>query len=277
QDTVTLTATVTAVKPMPKGKRDGDASFAPGDLNVEVNGGSVTFTIMNSDGMPVRTVMSDAVAGGEAVAQVSLDGLPVGKYTIKTAYTPGADAKDLTPSKPSTSTLIVRQSATKIQLASSRNPSSNGQTTTFTATVVPEAGGKPTGLVNFYLDGGAIPIGSAPVRVVDGNAVAAFTTQVFHEGTHDVTAEYQGDEGFASSRSDAPFVQKVTPAALINVVPNDLRFAAQGVRTTSPSLAIKLSNIGEADLRVVVGIAGPNAAAFTEPTSCPHTLGSTKP
>jgi autotransporter-associated beta strand protein len=277
QDSVTLTATVTAVRPMPKGKRDGDTSFAPGDLSVEVNGGSVSFTVVNSDGMPVRTVMSDAVAAGEAVAEISLDGLPVGKYTIRTAYTPGADAKDLTPSKPSMSTLVVRQSATKVELASSRNPSANGQTTTFTATVVPEAGGKPGGLVSFYLDGGAIPIGTAPVRLVDGKAVATFTTQVFHEGTHGVTAEYQGDEGFASSRSETPFTQKVSPAALINVVPSDLRFAVQRVSTTSASLAIRLSNIGDADLPVMVGIAGPNAADFTETTSCPATLGYIAP
>ena len=50
-------------------------------------------------------------------------------------------------------------SATIIALVSSSNPSSSGQNVTFTATVTPEAGGKPTGLVNFYIDG-TIPIGT---------------------------------------------------------------------------------------------------------------------
>jgi hypothetical protein len=120
-------------------------------------------------------------------------------------------------------------------------------------------------------------VGSSPLGVVAGETVATFTTLVFHEGTHEVSAAYVGDPGFLASRSEAPFPQQVTPAAVINLQPADLMFGDQRVTTTSSGRVVHLSNIGDADLPVAIAIAGPQAGDFTQTHTCPASLGYVTP
>src|SRR6185437_12465857 len=83
--------------------------------------------------------------------------------------------------------------ATTTTVVSSPNPSTVGQTVTFTATV---NGNNPTGTVQFR-DGG-IDLG-APVAMSGG--VATLTTSSFAAGTHPITAAYSGDAGNLASTS----------------------------------------------------------------------------
>jgi hypothetical protein len=83
---------------------------------------------------------------------------------------------------------------TSAKLTSSLNPSSPGQTVTFTATVSPATA---TGTVQF-LDGATV-IGTATLS----SGSASFATSALSSGTHSITAAYSGDAIDASSTSSA--------------------------------------------------------------------------
>jgi hypothetical protein len=75
----------------------------------------------------------------------------------------------------------------------SHNPSTFGQSVTFTARVLPAPDG---GTVTFY--DGSIPLGSDHVR---DSGQATFSTSSLLIGTHYITAKYSGDPNFSSSTS----------------------------------------------------------------------------
>jgi hypothetical protein len=87
---------------------------------------------------------------------------------------------------------------TTTALMSSVNPSTPGQSVTFTATVTaPGSGGNvPTGVVQFF-DGTTL-LGQG---TLNGSGVATFTTSALSTATHPITAVYQGDVKDASSTS----------------------------------------------------------------------------
>lgn len=85
--------------------------------------------------------------------------------------------------------------ATSTAVTSSVNPSTLGQSVTFTATVT-GAGGTPTGTVNFK-DGGTSISGCASQALSSG--VATCVTSALSLGTHPITADYSGDSNFATS------------------------------------------------------------------------------
>lgn len=87
-------------------------------------------------------------------------------------------------------------SATQTALASSQNPSSFGQSVTFTATVT-ASGRTPTGTVSFNDNG--TPIGTAPLSA----GVAAFSISTLAVGSHSITAGYGGGGNFGPSTSPA--------------------------------------------------------------------------
>jgi hypothetical protein len=66
-----------------------------------------------------------------------------------------------------------------------------------TAIVAAQGGGLPTGTVLFTVDGIALP--PAPIRVVDGRAVAGATVPGLETGPHTVEAVYPGGAGFRPS------------------------------------------------------------------------------
>jgi len=92
---------------------------------------------------------------------------------------------------------------TSTALLSSVNPSTVGQSVTFTATVT---GASPTGTVQFK--DGAGNLGS-PVTLSGG--VATLTTSALTQGSHPITAVYSGDANNATSTS--PGVNQVVNAA----------------------------------------------------------------
>ncbi len=105
--------------------------------------------------------------------------------------------------------LVVPSGATTtLSLTSGANPSTLGQSLTFTATIGPSISVlfytvNPTGTVQFQ-DGGS-NLGS-PVTV--SNSTATFTTAALSVGAHSITAVYSGDANFAPGISP-PFAQAV--------------------------------------------------------------------
>jgi len=84
--------------------------------------------------------------------------------------------------------------STTTTLASSVNPSTSGQSVTFTATVSPSGA---TGTVAFF-DGGS-SLGTAPLS----GGTASLTTSSLSVGSHSITAVYGGDSSHATSTSAA--------------------------------------------------------------------------
>jgi len=88
---------------------------------------------------------------------------------------------------------VVNQATTTTTLVSSPNPSTVGQSVAFTATVVPQYGGTPTGMVAFK-NGGVI---MGTVALSDGQAI--FNKVFATAGTKSITAGYSGDANFSPS------------------------------------------------------------------------------
>jgi Bacterial Ig-like domain (group 3) len=96
---------------------------------------------------------------------------------------------------------VVNKATTRITLTSSQNPSSAGQSVTFTAKVTPQFSGTVTGSVTFY-DG----MTALKTAYLSGD-VAKFTTSTLTAGSHTITATYNGSANFNSS--SASLTQKV--------------------------------------------------------------------
>jgi two-component sensor histidine kinase len=86
--------------------------------------------------------------------------------------------------------------ATSTSVASSLNPSTFGQSVTFTATVT-SSGGTPTGTVTFK--DGTSTLGTGTLS----SGKAKFTTSTLSKGTHSITGVYGGSADFLSSTSPA--------------------------------------------------------------------------
>jgi hypothetical protein len=78
-------------------------------------------------------------------------------------------------------------------LVSSVNPLTPGLCVTFTATVVPQYSGTPTGTITFKNGGTTM----GKVRLTDGMAI--FNKVFKSAGTKSITASYSGDQNFRPS------------------------------------------------------------------------------
>jgi hypothetical protein len=112
-----------------------------------------------------------------------------------------------------TFTLTVNPDATTTTVASSLNPSTYGQSVTFTATVSANApgSGTPTGTVTF-LDG-TTTLGTGTLS----NGTAAFSTSALIAGGHSITVSYAGDGNYSASTSNA-LTQTVHQSATTSTV-----------------------------------------------------------
>ena len=145
--------------------------------------GSVTF----SDGATV--LGTSPLSGG--VATLATADLSIGSHTIKAVYSGDANF--------GSSSASLNQAVTQgttLSLTSDVNPSTYGQSVTFTAAITPEYGGQASGTITF--SDGATILGSVPVS----NNSAAFITGSLKIGTHSITAAYSGDATFRASTSN---------------------------------------------------------------------------
>src|SRR5581483_2869060 len=94
--------------------------------------------------------------------------------------------------------VLPQNTVTRVELTSGSNPANFGDSLMFTATVLPQFGGTPTGTVQFQDQG--INLGS-PVTLTSGTA--ALETSTLSLGTHLITAVYSGDISFFPSISAA--------------------------------------------------------------------------
>jgi len=167
-------------------------------LNPSTYGQSVTFTAIVSSGGPTPTGIVAFKSGAAAIGTGTLSRgmatfayakLAAGTSSITAVY--GGDAASLG----STSAPVnqsVMQAATTTTVTSSKNPSNQGQSVTFTATVT-STYAVPTGTVTFTQ--GTTTLGTA--TLTGGKARLAVTT--LPVGSDTVTATYNGTANFVGS------------------------------------------------------------------------------
>ena len=180
------------------------ASTIAASPNPSYLGQPVTFTatVASSTG-PIPTGSVNFKQGSTVIGTATLDAtghasfttsaLAPGNNNVTAAY--GGGANFLTSTSASV-TEVVNKTPTTTTVVSSQNPSVFKQPLTFTATVVSNSGGMPTGSVTFY-DGNQKQ-GSA---TLNSAGQATFATSGLGHGSHNITAVYGGDNSFASSTS----------------------------------------------------------------------------
>jgi uncharacterized protein YhjY with autotransporter beta-barrel domain len=224
-DSSNLTSTGSTAQTVSKASPTLSVSSSP---NPSTIGQNVTFTATISGGSnPTGTVTfldsgapigSGTLSGG--VATFTINSLAPGSHTITASY-PG-DANNNSAAA-SAITQNVNRANTTLSVSSSLNPSTVGQSVTFTATV--SGGSNPTGTVSFS-DNGA-PIGSGTVAA----GVATFTTNSLPVGAgQTITASYTGDTNNSASSGATP--QTVNKAAATVTVTSSLNPSTIGQSVT---------------------------------------------
>ncbi len=159
-------------------------------------------------------------------------------------------------------TFTIAKANTVTALLSAVNPSSFGQSVTFTATVTFGAG-TPTGTAQFKDNGTNL---GAPVALNAGG-VATFSTSALTVGTHPITADYSGDGNFLTSSGSLSQVVNVQPGLSIN----DVSVTEGNSGTTTATFTVTLS--AASNLTVSVNFATANGTA-TAPTDYLATSGT---
>jgi uncharacterized repeat protein (TIGR01451 family) len=171
--------------------------------NNPISGISVTFIAPGSGASGVfsnstATITVATNVSGIAAAPFTANATAAGPYTVTAA------AAGLTTVNFALTNTAVVKSATTTAVVSSLNPSSAGQTVTFTATVT---GASPTGSVTFR--DGTTTLGTA---TLSATGKAALSTSALSVGSHAITAVYGGDAGNNAGTSAALTQTVNTPA-----------------------------------------------------------------
>jgi N-acetylneuraminic acid mutarotase len=183
---VTLTATVTSTS---NGVPTGKVTF---------NSGTTMLGIVNLTGNTAKIAISPS-----AVGTVSITAVYSGDTTFASSTSKAVS-------------LAVDKATTTTALASSQNPSTSGQSVTFTATVTGQYGGTPTGTVTFK--NGTTTLGTGTLSA----SQATYTTSSMAAGTASITAVYSGDANYSTSTSKAAslMVNKATTTTALASSPN---------------------------------------------------------
>jgi len=170
---------------------------------------SVTFAaaVTSNSGIGVPTGTVTLTSGTMKLAKVSLSSgvasyttatLTAGTKSITAVYSGDSNFATSTSSALSQ---IINKATTTTALSSSLNPSTFGQSVTFTATVSPQYSGTPTGSVTFKL-------GTTKLATVTMSGGAAmYTTSTLPSGSDTIMATYSGSGNF--TKSSASIVQTV--------------------------------------------------------------------
>jgi hypothetical protein len=133
------------------------------------------------------------LSGSPALSTLAETNSPIGAYPIEVSQASLSNASYTFSFIDGTLTIIP--AGTTIALISSQNPSTNGNSTRFTATVSPVAPATviPTGIVTFRTNGGFL------VTVGLSGGQGSIVTELLPPGLNVVQVEYAGDGNFLGS------------------------------------------------------------------------------
>ena len=169
----------------------------------------------------------------------------LGTFTAPCAQVPGQD------NVLGTFPVLAPLTASTTTVASSVNPSIQGQTVTYTATVSPAGGGSVT-----FNDGGGTPLTGCKARSLDSNGQATCQATYATTGSHAITAVYSGDAATAGSTSAVLTQSVVVDRADLKVKLSMPSSAADGAIVTQ---TVTVTNQGPATANTEV-------TALNEPT-----------
>ncbi len=210
------------------------ATTVVSNLNPSAFAQSVTFTASvqsSAGGSPTGTVTF--FDGGSSLGSVNLSGasaqltvssLSVGSHSITAKY---SGDSSFAASTSGSLTETVNKAASSTTLGTSANPSSYGQSVTFTAAVAPAFGGTPTGTVTFF--DGSTSLGNATLS--GGVATLTTASTSLLAGSHSISAKYSGDSNFLASTSST-LAQIVNPAATSATLTSSANPSAVGKSVT---------------------------------------------
>lgn len=190
-------------------------------------GGSPTGTVTFFDGG--TQIGSGTVSGGIARLTTAATGLNAGSHMVTASY--GGDVS-FAGSNSTGWNQTVNAAATTTTLASNLNPSTLGQTVTFTATVTSSVSGTQSGTVSFYLDGSSTPV---QTTALSGGA-AQFSTSGLSGGSHTVVATFSSSNGNFLGSSSAALTQNVKDFS-VSDSPTSLTVARRDSGTTTLTVA----------------------------------------
>jgi len=127
-------------------------------------------------------------------ASLATTALAVGTASITAAYTGDSN---YTASTSKALTQVIGKATTTTALTASPNPSTAGQSVTFTAAVAGQYGGIATGTVTFK--NGTATLGTGSLTA----GKASYSTPALPVATNSITAVYSGDSNFTASTSKA--------------------------------------------------------------------------
>jgi hypothetical protein len=136
----------------------------------------------------------------------------------------------------------INKAATTTVINSSVNPSTPGQSVTFTA-LVTSGVGTPTGTIQFK--DGATDLGTV---AVNASGIATVTTNALTPGNHAITATYNGDANFNTSTVTLTGGQSV--AIQTNVSINNVSLAEGNAGTTNFVFTVTLSQASNVIVKV---------------------------
>lgn len=187
--TLTIGATTVQLSMPPNPSVYGQPVTLSANVTPVSQGGTPTGSVSFMDA--ATTLGSGALSGGHTSINIALG---VGGHTITAVY--GGDAAFNT-STSTAATQTVARGSTSVVVTAAPNPSSAGQSVTFTATVAatPPASGTATGTATL-MDSSAT-LGSA----ILSNGQATLSSASLNIGSHSITAVYNGDANFTGNTS----------------------------------------------------------------------------
>jgi hypothetical protein len=137
-----------------------------------------------------------AALNAAGVATITYQTFNAGSHIVTATY--GGNGNNLA-STSANLTQVVDKATTTEKVVSSKNPSTHGQSVTFTATTTPQFGGNTPNTVKFK-DGSTI---IATTTANPTTHIATFTTTTLSVGTHNIEAVYEGGSNLSGSTSPA--------------------------------------------------------------------------
>ena len=204
---------------------------------VPAGAGTPTGMVTFQDG---ATIIGQAPLNSSGVVAVSSSGLAPGSHNITATY-----ASDTQFAASSGSVVQVIQNGTSTTVTSTSNPASFGQSIFFDAAVTATNGapGTPTGSVAFKE--GATVLAAVPLNSA-GHAV--FSYAAFSIGSHTITADFAGTNGWLASSGQ--LVQSVQDAPVLLLEENSQRAIALDLVTqTRDSFSLTSQYNLSSDLR----------------------------